>query len=54
MTFTTITEGKTNLPDGTYRLSKAKVVSPATVTDGQVSFLVKGVTLEGKTQYKKL
>lgn len=54
MTFTTLKEGKTSLPDGTYRLSKAKVVSPATVTDGVVKMLAKSVELDGKVQYKRL
>jgi hypothetical protein len=54
MTFTTITNNITTLPDGTYRLAKAKVVSPATIFEGKVKMLVKGIALEGKVQYKKL
>ena len=54
MTFTTITNNTTTLPDGTYRLSKAKIVSPATIIEGKVMLLAKGIALEGKVQYKKL
>jgi len=54
MTFTTITNNITTLPDGTYRIAKAKVVSPATIFEGKVKMLAKGIALEGKVQYKKL
>jgi len=54
MTFTTITDNTTKLPDGTYRLAKAKVVSLATVIEGKVKLLAKGIALDGKVQYKKL
>lgn len=54
MTFTTISNNKSNLPDGTYRLTKGSVTSPATIVENAVKVLTKGVLFDGKTQYKKL
>jgi hypothetical protein len=53
MTYTTIQNNETKLADGTYRLTKSGITSPALVRNGMVLFLTKGVILDGKTQYKK-
>jgi len=54
MNFTTLSNGETKLSDGTYRVKKGDLVSPATVSEGRIRFLLNGVTLDGKVSYKKM
>lgn len=55
MTFTTLLpNNETKLEEGTYRIKKGEVSTPATVTNGKILFLLKDVMLDGKCQYKKL
>lgn len=55
MTFTTLLpNSETKLEEGTYRIKKGEVSTPAIVRDGRIKFLLKDVCLEGKCQYRKL
>ena len=54
MTFTTLNNTETKLPDGTYRIRKGDITSPAIVREGVIKFLLKGVELDGKISYRKL
>lgn len=55
MNFTTLLPNQeTKLPNGTYRITKGSVTSPAVVDDCKIRFLLKDTLLEGKCQYKKL
>jgi hypothetical protein len=55
MTFTTLLpNSETKLEEGTYRIKKGDVSSPAIVRGGKIRFLLSETNLEGKVSYRKL
>ena len=54
MHYTTISNSETKLPEGTYRVRKGEVTSPAIVREGKIRFLLQGIILDGKISYRKL
>lgn len=54
MHYTTISNSETKLPEGTYRVKKGEVTSPAIVREGKIRFLLQGIILDGKISYRKL
>ena len=54
MHYTTISNSEIKLPEGTYRVRKGEVTSPAIVREGKIRFLLSGIILEGKISYRKL